>query len=252
MAFSFESVSTWKQPAPARQSGARVRLIDRLAHVIADLSAGRLRVAIDGHTGAGKTTFGHELAAALRHRGRPTAQASLDDFKHPWRHASEQGYDRVTGAGYYRNAYDFDAARNLLLIPSGPNGSGHVALCAHDPLTGEDHRSTLVELPSDTVLIVDSVFALRLEYNDLWDYRIWLEVDREVTVRRGIERDSGREGIDAATEVHRGRYYLAESIYLAEVNPRAIADTVIDNSDFSAPRVLRLGRSDRDTNNESD
>jgi hypothetical protein len=42
---------------------------------------GRIRVAVDGRTGAGKTSFGHELAAALRARGRPTMRASLDDFK---------------------------------------------------------------------------------------------------------------------------------------------------------------------------
>ena len=73
-----------------------------------------------GLTGAGKTSFGHELAAALRALGRPTMRASMDDFKHPWRHARKHGYDRVSGEGYYRNAYDFRSARDLLLGPAGP------------------------------------------------------------------------------------------------------------------------------------
>jgi hypothetical protein len=70
--------------------------------------------------------------AALRKLGRPTLRASLDDFKHPWPHAREHGYDRLTGEGYYRNAFDFASARNLLLRPAGPDGSGQVVLCAHD------------------------------------------------------------------------------------------------------------------------
>ncbi|MGO9295335.1 MAG: hypothetical protein ACLP52_15915 [Streptosporangiaceae bacterium] len=42
----------------------------------------RIRVAVDGLTGAGKTSFGHELAAVLRSLGRATMRASMDDFKY--------------------------------------------------------------------------------------------------------------------------------------------------------------------------
>ena len=125
-------------PLPA--SAERTALVAKVADVVAGLSTGRLRIAIDGLTGAGKTSFGHELAAALCDLGRATMRASMDDFKYPWRHARERGYDRVSGEGYYRNAYDFGSARDLLLRPAGPSGSGEVALCGHDPLTGADHR----------------------------------------------------------------------------------------------------------------
>jgi uridine kinase len=89
----------------------------------------------------------------------------MDDFKNPWSEAHEKGYDRVSGEGYYRNAYDFVSSRNLLLGPARRGGSGKVVLCAHDPLTREDHRSKVVTAPTDAVLIVDSVFAFRPEYN---------------------------------------------------------------------------------------
>ena len=45
-------------------------------------------------------------------------------------HAREHGYDLVSGEGYYRNAPDFSSARELLLRPAGPGGSGNVVLCA--------------------------------------------------------------------------------------------------------------------------
>src|SRR5215831_9800930 len=106
-------------PGPA--SAKRTAVIGAVAEWIAALGPGRLRVAVDGLTGAGKTSFGHELAAALRRLGRPTMRASMDDFKHPRHHAREHGYDRVSGEGYYRNAYDFRSARDLLLEPAaGP------------------------------------------------------------------------------------------------------------------------------------
>ena len=223
-------------PPPA--SAERTALIATVAGRIAGIGPGRLRVAVDGRTGAGKTSFGHELAAALRQKGRPTLRASFDDFKHPWRHAREHGYDRISGEGYYRNAYDFRSARDLLLGPAGPAGSGVVALCAFDPLTGEDHRDLTVSAPAAAVLIVDSVFAFRPEYDDCWEYRIWLDVDAETAVRRGIDRDRAAEGEEGAARVHRGRYHVAEAIYLAEVDPQAKADVIIDNRDFTRPAII--------------
>ena len=224
---------------PPPSSAERAAAIGTVAGWIAELRPGRLRVAIDGLTGAGKTSFGHELAAALRALGRPTMRASMDDFKHPWRHACTHGYDRVSGEGYYRNAYDFGSARDLLLRPAGPAGSGVVVLCGHDPLTGEDHRDKRISAPAGAILIVDSVFAFRPEYNDCWEYRIWLEVDPQIALWRGISRDCAAEGFEEAARVHRDRYGVGEMIYLAEVRPRALADVIIDNSDFVCPSIVR-------------
>jgi len=237
---AFESVSTWRQPEPPAASPIRTELIEWIAEVISGRASSRLRVVIDGPTGAGKTSFGHELASALRRLGRPTLRASLDDFKHPWRDARARGYDRSSGEGYYRNAYDFRSAVELLLEPAGPAGSGSVVLCAHDPLTGVDHRTTSVVAPPDAILIVDSVFALRPEYDAYWDFRIWLDVAPAVAVARGITRDSDAEGVEEATRVRRERYGPAEAIYVAEVAPRAKVDLVIDNNDLSNPRIVPM------------
>ncbi len=235
---AFESVSTWKQAMPEPASARRTALVKSLAAEICRISDRRLRVAVDGFTAAGKTSFGHELAASVRQLGRPTLRASLDDFKKPWRDAVEKGYDRTSGEGYYRNAPDFESARDLLLLPAGSDGSGVVVLCAHDPLTGVDHRATTVEAPSDAILIVDSVFAFRPEYNDLWEFRIWLDIDPGLALRRGIDRDAERESREEAEKVHRDRYHAAELIYVNEVKPMSAADVVIDNTVYAAPEIV--------------
>lgn len=108
---SFEPVSTWQQAIPEEPSTERRALLEALATEVCGISDGRLRVAVDGYTAAGKTSFGHELAASIRRLGRSTLRASLDDFKKPWRDAIEKGYDRTDGDGYYRNAPDFESAR---------------------------------------------------------------------------------------------------------------------------------------------
>jgi hypothetical protein len=131
---------------------------------------GRLRVGIDGLTASGKTSFGHELADLICHAGRPVLRASLDDFKRPWR--DRHLYDRESGEGYYRNAFDYEAVRRLLLKPAGVDESGECVLCAIDPLTQEDHTNVVTWTALDAVLIVDGVFAFRPEINQFWDFRL--------------------------------------------------------------------------------
>ncbi len=225
---------------PDKASVERQSLLEILAWRIVTLKRSRIRVAIDGYTASGKTTFGHELAGAVRAVGRPTLRASLDDFKRPWRDAIDKGYDRVSGDGYYRNAPDFESARELLLRPAGVNGSGSVVLCAHDPLTGKDHRDVVVDAPVDAVLIVDSVFAMRPEYIEFWDFTIWLDVNADVSFERGVRRDAAMEGSASAERLHRDRYRAAEEIYVAEVDPMSMVDVVIDNTHFSQPRIIPL------------
>jgi uridine kinase len=217
---------------PARQPVLRA-----VAERVRSSGDRRVRVAIDGRTAAGKTTFGHEVAQLLADDGRVVLRASLDDFKRPW--AESHLYDRTTGEGYYRNAYDLTAARTLLLDPAAPTGSGQVALCSIDPITQVDHSDTRIAMPENGVLVVDGVFALRPELRDLWDLRVWVEVDPDRSLRRGTRRDAEREGARQAEALHRERYGVAEDIYVAEADPIACADVVVDNNDFDRPRLLR-------------
>ncbi len=235
------SVSTWQQPMPPEPGPRRARVVDQVVAMIAALGDQRLRVAVDGLTASGKTSFGHELARGLARRGRPVLRASLDDFKRPWN--ERHRYDRESGEGYYRNAFDLDAACRLLLDPSGPSGSGRVSLCSIDPLTQLDHSLVQSKVLENSVLVVDGVFAFRPEINDYWDLRIWLEIDPEVSVRRAVRRDAAMDGGAPASEtLHRDRYLAGEQLYLDEVDPRAIADVVVDNTHFDRPELLRPAR----------
>ena len=230
------SPSTWRQPWPPPRNAGRNRVLEKIAVRVQAVGSTRVRVGVDGRTAAGKTTLGHELAEVLAARGRAVFRGSLDDFKRPW--SERHLYDRISGEGYYRNAYDFEAIRTLLLDPAALDGSGRVALCSIDPLTQVDHSRNCVMMPDDGVLVVDSVFAFRPELDRYWDLRIWVDIDAELSVRRGTDRDAGREGAEIAEALHRDRYGAAEAIYMAEVDPIALADVVVDNSDFDNPRIV--------------
>jgi uridine kinase len=230
----FVSQSTWRQPFPVAASARRRHLIQYVAGRIVACSEARLRIGIDGRTAAGKTSFGHELAEHISRTGRPVLRATLDDFKKPWR--DRHLYDRESGEGYYRNAFDYTAVRALLLEPAGVEGSGDCVLCSIDPLTQIDHSAVITPAPADAVLIVDGVFAFRPEINDCWDFRIWLDIDEETSLRRGTIRDRAWAGSQAEA-IHQDRYLVAERLYVDEVNPTHLVDIVIDNSTVERPEI---------------
>ena len=201
---------------------------------IATLSTGRVAVGIDGRTASGKTSFGHDLAVGVARTGRTVLRACLDDYKKPW--ADRHLYDRETGGGYYRNAFDYDAVRRLLLEPIHTAGPASVALCSIDPLTQQDHSAILTPVSDDAVLIVDGVFAFRPELNNYWNLRIWLDIDRATAIKRGSTRDRNWSGSDTET-LHINRYAAAEDFYMTEANPTTIADIIIDNHNFASPHI---------------
>ncbi|MFF4948570.1 uridine kinase [Streptomyces chattanoogensis] len=229
------SASSWRQPCPPAASVERSMLVEEIAKRILTLGQGRLLVGIDGFTAAGKTSFGHELAEWISAAGRPVLRATLDDFKRPWR--DRHLYDRESGEGYYRNAYDYEAVKHLLLDPCRSSEATSCVLCSIDPLTQRDHSSEATPLEADAVLIVDGVFAFRPEINEYWDFRIWLHVHAELSVRRGAERDQNWAGSEAES-IHRDRYLVAEGIYLQEVDPLPMMDVVIDNSAIARPQIV--------------
>lgn len=227
-------MSTWGRAVPSTVSAARAVVLDGLAAQVEAFGRRRVLVGVDGRTAAGKTTLGHQLADRLAGRGRVVLRSSLDDFKRPWSEAHL--YDRESGEGYYRNAFDLEAVVRLLLAPAR-GGRGQVALCSIDPLTQRDHSARLVSMPDDAVVVVDGVFALRPELVAYWDLRVWVQVDVETSFRRGVVRDTARLGAHEAEALHRGRYQAAEAIYIDAVQPVCRADVIIDNTDLTRPRL---------------
>ena len=157
------------------------------------------RVAIDGVDAAGKSTLASELAARLAGSSR----LSADDFLRRPEERYRQG--RESPVGYFEDSFDHGRLRRAVLA-------------------------------SDGLLLVDGIFLFRDELNDLWDFRIFVKIELEESIRRGIARD-GRE----KEELYRRRYAPAQRRYLEDVRPAELANVVVDNTDVTRPSIS-LGR----------
>jgi uridine kinase len=95
-----------------------------------------------------------------------------------------------------------------------------------DSFDFEAFRAAVLDAP--TPLVADGVFLLHPGLRDLWDLTIFLRCDREVALRRGLERD--RVWMENAEERYATRYVPGETQYLREVDPESLADLVVDTT----------------------
>lgn len=213
---------------------ARQRVLETLAAAILKTpSPFVLRVAIDGVDGAGKTHFADELAPLLEVSGRNIIRASVDGFHHPKNIRYRLG--RGSPEGFYRNSYDYDAFKKVLLGPLSPGGSGRYRTAVYDvdaetPVTTPEQQAE-----PGAILLLDGIFLHRPELRGYWDVSVFLEVDFEVSIPRGAQRGSGSPDLHAPQN---RRYVEGQRLYLNESAPQRHATFVVDNNDLDAPYVV--------------
>ena len=130
---------------------SRLPGVDELAARLAALPH-PARVAVDGVDATRKTTLANELAARLPEAERICA----DDFLRPPVERYRQG--RESPVGYYEDSFDHGRLRSAVLATTG-------------------------------LAIVDGIFLQRPELDDLWDFRIFIDIGPDESMRRGVARD---------------------------------------------------------------
>ncbi|MEO6117068.1 MAG: uridine kinase [Pseudolysinimonas sp.] len=210
--------------APAR----KLLLQDLAAELLAGSRHGRLLIAVDGPTAAGKTTFADELALALRDDGATVFRASMDDFLLPRARRYQQG--RTSPEGRYQDSYDYSLFRRVLVDPFLMAGSTGFVLAGFDRERDVPFESDWQTARADAIVVVDGSFVLRPELRGIWYSSIWLDADSETRARRIQQRD----GL-APSSAEAARYSGAFELYL-RTSPVDAAAVMIDNSDIENPR----------------
>jgi uridine kinase len=215
----------------------RQQVIHQIAgHILAMRCRHPVRVAIDGIDAAGKTRLADELVLPLQSQGRPVIRASIDGFQRPRRERYRRG--SLSAEGYYEDAFDYPQIRAALLEPLGSGGNRRYRREIFDYRQDQPIDSPEETAPDDAILLVDGVFLLRPELLDAWDYRIFVQVDFDEGLRRGIERDAATpEMIADITQRYQTRYYPAQRHYLQTVRPQQVAQLVVGNQDVDSPTL---------------
>lgn len=194
----------------ARWTPAKRDVLDAVAdEFLHNYGKGRTLLAVDGGEDEHTRAFADDLAERLGRGSHAVFRASMRDFHRP---------RQVTGADSaerrYRESYDYDLFRRVLVEPFRMGGSTGFVTAAFDV-----DRDIPIEMdwktgPRDATLLVDGPFLSRPELPSIWNYSIWLETPDA----GGLEQDP------------------AHTLYTAESKPRATAAAIMDNSDPEHPR----------------
>jgi len=213
----------------------RAAAIARVLTVLSEADYGRpVRVAIDGIVASGKSTIASEICEAVALTGRPAIHLTMDAFHHPRERRHRRG--QMSARGYYDDAYDFLGFAREVLIPLGPDGNRRYRPSLLDLDTNQRVIGPSIEAARDAVVIVDGNFLQRPELRSQWDLTVFVDTSFDIARARGARRNA----IAFGGEMEAGRaidlrYHAAGHIYVDVVQPREIADIVINNDDFFAP-----------------
>jgi uridine kinase len=208
-----------------------------LASQIASRGDAIVRVAVDGVSGACKTSFADALATVMHSADRATIRATADDFHRPKLQRYRLGRDSPNG--HFLESYDYVAMKRELLEPLSPDGSRRYRTAVFDCALDRAVMSPVCISPAAAILIDDGLFLQRDELRHHWDVSIFLEVPFEIATRRCAQRDGT---VADFRHPSNRRYVEGETRYLQECRPRDRASIVIDNSDFSRPVRVRWPR----------
>ena len=166
---------------------------------------GRHVVAVDGRSGAGKSTFARRLQSCVA----GSLVVSVDDIA--W-HAPMFGWAPLAAEGVL---VPFRCGRPVRYRP--PAWDAHA-------------RPGHLEIPSDvSVLLLEGVGASQRALRELIDVAVWVQSDYATAERLGIARDiaSGVNGDDAAAVAFWHAWMAQENPFLAHDRPWTRADLVV-------------------------
>lgn len=167
-------------------------------------------VGVDGPGGAGKSTLAelasrHLLGAVVIH---------VDDFYLP----SAQRPEQQDGI-----ADNFDLARLRAEVLEPARNGAVVKYQRYD--WGTDALADWIEIAAGTPLFVEGVYSTQADLRDFYTFRIFCNTDREVRLRRGLDRDGEESRSQWVDE-----WMPAEDRYLDKEAPQDAADLVLNGS----------------------
>lgn len=195
-------------------------------------------VGINGVDGAGKTELASSIESSLREAGIEVTTVHLDTFTNSkaTRHCGKDPVD-----DYYNHTFDFDVLKREILLPIVAGQLPKVALKHVDPRINStiiEHSYDIAAAPS--VALIEGVFLFRPELQDYFNLKIFVDIPVSTMRSRAITRDVPRFGFEALAKLI-NKYIPAQEQYLQTIQPREIADIIVDNTDWSKPVLTKGG-----------
>lgn len=195
-----------------------------------------LVVGINGAYTSGKTVFTDGLRQYLHEQGVKTQVVHYDDFHHPFS-AIAWTEDTEVDA-FYNHAFDPQKLERELLRPLKACGRIKKDVVCVDLNTNQFANTIHFDIDESTVVLLEGMLLFRPPLLGYLDRTVYLDISADEMLRRARLRDVPRFG-EGILEKFVTRYIPVQQRYMAECDPMAVSDCVIDNNDPQAPRIVR-------------
>lgn len=221
----------------------RDRVLAATAQRVLEVPTQRTLVAVDGRAGAGKSTFGDELAGRLAESGRQVVRSTTDAFHRP--RAERMRLGATSAEGYYLESHQLDVIVEELLRPFSAKAT-EVLVAAFDEPTDSPTRE-IASVDDTAILVFDGLFLQRPEFEEYWDITVLLEAHTRgdegwlgFLLADLPEDATGRaDAIDERLRRARWpRYRDGWRIYVDAVDPAHRATLVVNNNNLARPRLI--------------
>ncbi len=146
---------------------------------------------------------------------------------------------RLSPEGYYRDSFDYASLISGLVEPFA-SGEARIRSVQYDYRREASTRVDVVGVRATAVLVFDGVFLLRPELRRFWTLAVYLAITPEERMRRAVAREVEMLGSAADVEQRDAKRYLpGQALYRQEASPESHANVVVDNSEPTAPTILR-------------
>ncbi|MDD9900633.1 MAG: uridine kinase [Alphaproteobacteria bacterium] len=198
-----------------------------------------LVVGINGIDGSGKTTLSKKLGALLKGRGYSVCCISIDNFHYPREHRYRRGEN--SPEAYYHDSFNCQAFIQGALRPV-KEAQAYPVKCqvkSHD-LAEDRAEAVFQDIDENTIVLLEGVFIFRPDIIPFLGLKVFVDASFDTILKRVQKRD--REIIGSEEKVlkrYRQKYIPGQKLYFKDADPLSVADIVIDNNDFSAPKITR-------------
>ncbi|MDN7240236.1 AAA family ATPase [Planococcus sp. N028] len=161
-------------------------------------------VGIDGLSGSGKTTLTKELERQLIYRSLKVQLFHLDDYVVGRSKRYLTGYPEW----YEYYALQWDIA-NLSAELFGKLQQGKK------------------KIAPDTIVLIEGVFLQRTEWQDFYDFFLYVDCPRELRYERTLRRSGDPGNLGERRALYSRRYWPGEDHYLSVEQPQEKADLIV-------------------------
>ncbi|MED4017155.1 kinase [Sutcliffiella cohnii] len=180
-----------------------------------------LVVALDGLSGAGKTT----IVVKLKEELAPihVVIIHIDDYIVEQSRRYHTGFEEWYE--YYSLQWDVEQLKEALFEKLIGNASV-LTLPFYDSNT-DSIRKKEVFVPKNSIVVIEGIFLQRQEWQSYFDLTFYLDVQREIRYERALNRDTYIGSLEERRKKYKRRYWPAEDYYLNRLKPIENADVVI-------------------------